>query len=192
MKAILISIQPKYVADILNGKKTLEIRKTIPQEYLDYCIDSDKKVPIDVYIYCTKDKGSHYNSRILRRYGDTFMIDKVDYKTLNPALNGKVVAKFTLNKVEELCPVIRLATNKVVLYRGKPNGIDNKPLLKQSCLTNEELNAYLQLGGGYAWHIDNLVVFDKPMELSNFKPHYVYPTNHRLTRAPQSWCYVEM
>lgn len=31
MKAILISIKPKYVADILNGKKTIEIRKTMPK-----------------------------------------------------------------------------------------------------------------------------------------------------------------
>ena len=44
MKSILISIKPKYVADILNGKKTLEIRKSMPK-----C-----ELPIDVYIYCTK------------------------------------------------------------------------------------------------------------------------------------------
>ena len=44
-KAILISIKPKYVAKILNGEKTIEIRKTMP-----------KDLPIDVYIYCPKDK----------------------------------------------------------------------------------------------------------------------------------------
>lgn len=43
-KAILISIKPRFVADILKGLKTLEIRKTFPQ-----C-----ELPIDVYIYCTK------------------------------------------------------------------------------------------------------------------------------------------
>ena len=45
MKSILISIKPKWVAKILNGEKTIEIRKTMPK-----C-----DLPIDVYIYCTKD-----------------------------------------------------------------------------------------------------------------------------------------
>ena len=47
MKSILISIKPKWVAKILNGEKTIEIRKTMPK-----C-----DLPIDVYIYCTKEKG---------------------------------------------------------------------------------------------------------------------------------------
>ena len=46
MKSILISIKPQYVADILNGYKTIEIRKTKPK-----C-----ELPCKVYIYCTKGK----------------------------------------------------------------------------------------------------------------------------------------
>ena len=46
MKSILISIKPKWVAKILNGEKTIEMRKTMPKSDL----------PIDVYIYCTKDR----------------------------------------------------------------------------------------------------------------------------------------
>ena len=46
MKAIMISIQPKWVAKILNGEKTIEIRKSMPK-----C-----DLPIKVYIYCTKEK----------------------------------------------------------------------------------------------------------------------------------------
>ena len=33
----------------------------------------------------------------------------------------------------------------------------------------------------YGWHISDLVVYDKPRELSEFK----------VTRPPQSWCYVD-
>ena len=40
MKKILISIKPKYVAEILNHRKTLEIRKTAPK-----C-----ELPCEVYI----------------------------------------------------------------------------------------------------------------------------------------------
>lgn len=57
---------------------------------------------------------------------------------------------------------------------------------------------------GYAWHISNLKIYDKPKELSEFKkgcndmddPMYgsycEYCENKcYLKRVPQSWCYVE-
>ena len=45
MKSVLISIRPKWVEKIVNGKKTIEVRKTAPKE-----------VPFKAYIYCTKTK----------------------------------------------------------------------------------------------------------------------------------------
>ena len=42
-KAVLISIHPEWVRKILNGSKTVEIRKTAPK-----C-----GVPFKCYIYCT-------------------------------------------------------------------------------------------------------------------------------------------
>ena len=46
MKAVMISIQPKWVEKILSGKKTVEVRKTAPK----------LKPPFKCYIYCTKEK----------------------------------------------------------------------------------------------------------------------------------------
>lgn len=43
MKAVLISIRPEWARKILNGSKTVEIRKTAPK-----C-----GVPFKCYIYCT-------------------------------------------------------------------------------------------------------------------------------------------
>ena len=42
MKAVMISIKPKWVEKIASGKKTIEVRKTAPKE-----------VPFKAYIYCT-------------------------------------------------------------------------------------------------------------------------------------------
>ena len=42
MKAVMISIKPKWVERIANGEKTIEVRKTAPKE-----------VPFKCYIYCT-------------------------------------------------------------------------------------------------------------------------------------------
>ena len=180
MKAILISIKPKYVADILNGNKTLEIRKTMPK-----C-----DLPIEVYIYCTRDKvGLYDNHNHITSASDKYFLDRLGYDK-PPLLNGKVVTKFTLNKVQ---PIYQIPLNK---------------LLKDSCLNAKELNEYTNGVGHdliYAWHIDNLVIFDKPKELSEFKSYkknivntkingMVFETelDNSLIKAPQSWCYVEI
>ena len=182
MKSILISIQPKWVAKILNGEKTIEIRKTMPK-----C-----DLPIDVYIYCTKEnhigkfgdglyheitKNSHWSN------GCSWNMPKI-------YLEGKVVAKFTLNKVEEI-------TNRYC-----------KGMLIDSCLTNYELNNYLGNCIGFAWHISNPEIFDKPKELIEFYKIVETSIGYELTdikkekplklngcipltKAPQSWQFIE-
>lgn len=73
MKAILISIRPQWVQKILNGEKTLEIRKKFPKDYVGW-----------VYIYCTKDK----------KYAN--LINRGGF------LTGMVCARFWCDKVEEI------------------------------------------------------------------------------------------
>ena len=190
MKAILISIKPKYVADILNGRKTIEIRKSMPK-----C-----DLPIDVYIYCTKDnKQRLYPVALLDKSNQVFKRayreDKIDNRT--NYLNGKVVAKFTLNKVEEI--------EHRLIERHYTETLGDKELLIKSCLTHDKLHDYLRTNNGYAWHIDNVIPFDKPKEIKEFYwyrkqwvdcgmdcPPYVDEVKHYLTKAPQSWCYVEI
>ena len=46
MKAVLISIRPKWVEKITRGEKTLEVRKTRPK----------LETPFKCYIYCTEAK----------------------------------------------------------------------------------------------------------------------------------------
>lgn len=203
MKTIMISVQPQWVEKILNGEKTIEIRKTMPS----------RELPIKVYIYCTKDKKQKLAfHETLQRYGI--------YPINNTCcLNGKVVAEFTLNKVSQFD------------YGGLKFFDMKDQLLKNACLNDEELCNYIQDKVGYAWHIDDLKIYDTPKELSEFKTtpycfnvkniefkenafgEYV-PQYHEnsfckvckyydgdwgdckksfkpLTRPPQSWCYVE-
>ena len=48
---------------------------------------------------------------------------------------------------------------------------------------------------GYAWHISDLVIFDKPKELRDFRNFNQWNGNeidpYTITKAPQSWCYCE-
>ena len=185
MKAILISIKPEWVAKILNGEKTIEIRKTMPK-----C-----DLPIDVYIYCTKQNDLFKSYIRMGYYTTRSTADDLSYNG-----KGKVVAKFTLNKVGE---VKQIQTDNWFIEIRK--GIIDKviastpTILEKSCLTYEELNSYLKGKNGYAWHIDNLVIFDRPKELNEFKKRngcmdfqgYVKYLYEPLTKAPQSWQFVE-
>lgn len=81
MKAIMISIQPQWVEKILNGEKTIEIRKSIPK-----C-----QSPCKVFIYCTQ------GTTLVRHSGT--QIKQFELLT-DQVLNGKVVAEFTLNEVD--------------------------------------------------------------------------------------------
>ncbi|MCH5179890.1 MAG: hypothetical protein J1F32_01595 [Erysipelotrichales bacterium] len=149
MKAILISIQPKWVEKILNGEKTIEIRKTIPK--CDF--------PIDVYVYCTK--SSIHDALVVNSYGAKYMY-AINRETAIPIGgymgNGNVVAKFTLNKVEQIC----------VFDNGSIQNWNYNDLEK-SCLSYDEVSNYIGKGKtGYAWYIDNLQTFNFPMELSDF------------------------
>ena len=190
MKSILISIQPKWVAKILNGYKTIEIRKTMPK-----C-----ELPVKVYIYCTKGKPIK-DARV------------VSYSL--PAImpyyaNGRVVAEFILNKItKHKKNFLDLEDN--LCYNFKVCDVRNAGFDVDVISLVDFDNFVEDYGKGktlYGWHIDNLKIYDKPKELSEFvlpnkrscKTCFLYPDmcnkvckeiKRHLFRPPQSWCYVE-
>lgn len=185
MKSILISIRPEWVAKILNGEKTIEVRKKFPKGYVGW-----------VYIYATK-QGILAKIKNVWRY--------IKGKNYNPyfGYQGKVVARFWVDKVGWF-------SKEIFGTYEEPFTYNQDDLLKKSCLTEKELDIYLQGKNGYAIHIAKLEIFDKPKELKDFKAYIgareisvkKYSTKEiiiaygkplkSLTRAPQSWCYVEV
>lgn len=166
MKSILISIKPEWVALILNGNKTVEIRKTMPK-----C-----ELPIKVYIYCTKAKSTN---RHLLKLDDEISGTHFVIGHYGERIDGLVVAEFMLNRVEELEKTI-LPTIPTCVYLTKTKRFASA-VEKIGCLSQNEIYNYLGGKNGYAWYIDNLKIYDKPKELSEFG----------VKSQPQSWCYVE-
>ena len=191
MKSIMISIRPEWVAKILNGEKTIEVRKTAPK-----C-----DLPIEVYIYCTKEDDLLRLCRVDRdRFvrGKTF--DLHDYYRLHSGYNGKgkVVAKFTLKTLEEI---------KFHFGYYDMGEWTESYIVEKAQLSAEQLDGYLQASKtndeskpspvcGYAWHISDLVIFDRPKELRDFRNFNQWNGNeidpYTMTKAPQSWCYCEI
>lgn len=213
MKSVMISIQPKWCELIASGKKTVEVRKTRPK----------LETPFKCYIYCTNNK-RQYLRKIETHCQKIFFTENRDVlgrtekvKSLigdvttfweNGGYNGKVIGEFVCDKT----------TMSFVGYNadGLPSYWD---ILDGSCLTPNELVCYGKWKILYGWHISNLVIYDKPKELSEFvticvndalnpykcdKCEYSYTESYEigvyeecccnnlkpLKRPPQSWCYV--
>ena len=59
--------------------------------------------------------------------------------------------------------------------------------LKKMCLSPQELLDYIKLGkDGYALHLSNLKIFDKPKELEKFYKDSLL--KERILKAPQNMC----
>lgn len=145
MKAVMISIQPKWVEKIASGEKTIEVRKTRPK------IDT----PFKCYIYCTKDKQ--------RAFFTEQVFDGEKGKWAIPHLgNGKVIGHFVCDNIY---PIKNQYSDFVVTNatQGETNEI-----ARQSCLDYDDMIGYFGDKDGYAWHISNLVIYDEPKELSEF------------------------
>ena len=91
------------------------------------------------------------------------------------------MAKFTLNKVKP-CYEFYIVE-----------------ICQLACISQDELYKYAdgwwKTDDLYAWHIDNLVIFDEPKELSEFRTcfnDFYKRKPHPLMKAPQSWQFVEI
>lgn len=168
MKAVLLSIQPQWCEKIASGEKTVEVRKTAPK----------LKTPFKCYMYQTKKRWVY---KLLPWLKDR---------------QAKVIGEFICDKVGKYT-----FSNYAAEYR-----ITDVELMA-TCLNHPELIAYGKGKPLYGWHISDLKIYDKPKELSEFiKPcpiknqdcagcefysDYSGKCLNRITRPPQSWCYVE-
>ena len=191
-KAALISIRPKWCEKIINGDKTIEVRKTRPK----------MDTPFKCYIYCTIG-GQDLNipisqERIMRDYLETGSM-----KSLNcPLGNGKVIGEFTCDQIiDAWWDYVPDAITKEVAG-------GNLEALDGTGMTDEELFSYVgdsMRGHCYGWHISDLRIYDAPRELSEFERPYecnecdakwatecnACHEEGKIKRAPQSWGYVE-
>jgi len=108
-------------------------------------------------------------------------------------LNGKVIGEFVCDSI----------TN---LFADSRFWLDEK-IVEQTCLTGNQIREYANgKESVYGWHISALQIYDKPMELSEFRRCDKCPYGpiercnehefscdgaYNLTRPFQSWGYVE-
>ena len=152
--------------------------------------------PFKVYIYCTKPDTTDPHEYLETHSGEHI------YKC-----NGKVFAEFVCCTVTNLFAESRFWLNEEDVLN--------------SCLTAQEIREYANGANAlYGWHISDLIIYDKPRDLSEFYlpckeyckdvalcgdcPYYSWANNESyhyeecavegmkpIKRPPQSWCYAE-
>ena len=198
MKSVLISIKPKWCELIASCKKTIEVRKTRPK----------LETPFKCYIYCTKDKGISFWTG--KRYA---YADDRSHNLFDVCGNGKVIGEFVCRNMT--------CIQADIDSQGEKHLYNTAFIESRMCLTAEELFNYIYDGRrniGWGWGISDLVIYDKPKELSEFYKYcgdnpdcyscnvYCYSNTEYgledyccskidgcrpVNRPPQSWCYVE-
>lgn len=156
--------------------------------------------PFNVYIYCTA--------------------GYLQYVTQNGMLchmtgGREVIGEFICDKIYEVAP-----RWKEYIVLGENKGTTNE-IARASCLSFDDMKAYLGEANGYGWHISELEIYDYPKKLGDFTAvcryknddetcqsrkiacsFQRYDYNHdgsvnlvecgnSVRRPPQSWQYVE-
>ena len=189
MKAVLISIQPKWCEKIANGEKTIEVRKT----------KTKLETPFKVYIYCTNDRKVFLDSDCNNKFWTEKNYGGEHY------YNGKVIGEFVC---DEITPLFNVATTSWELLAGNVHEYA-KWLVRMARLTEKEMHEYAKGKNCFAWHISDLKIYDKPKGLSEFKhwnrteenvpcahTKWLFPDCKdckacNLERPPQSYMFVE-
>ena len=175
MKAVLISIRPKWCQKIASGEKTIEVRKTRPK----------LETPFKCYIYRTKGTVPHI----------------INDKWWQMKVGGTVIGEFTCDRIYEL---ETKAPGGSYYVKGEDQPTTND-VARQSCLTLKDMHEYLKANVGYGWHISDLKIYDELKMLGEFSRPFENcidkvcdefgcascENGGHIKRPPQSWCYVE-
>jgi predicted transcriptional regulator len=176
MKVLILSVRSEHAYNILTGKKTLELRKSVPKGFKGW-----------VYIYITKSEPlltKIINEWCLTKYGTDMSPNGKVF-----TVNGKIPFRFWFDEYEKF-------NNH---FNGDEWVFDFK-ILDNACVEQDDLDIYLSgknqdghFKFGYAWYIKNLDIFPKPMQLSDFaKPRKSMKQENKywIHKPPQSYMYA--
>lgn len=155
MKSIMTSVSPYLCEKTASGQCKILVRKSAPKE-----------VPFKAYIYCTK--GKPFIQKI--RFGDIAISHT---KISNNLYNGKVIGEFICDKTYPIKAYTSDGGDATQERRKflltALSGEEERKILFGTCLLEEEIFDYIgEEKFGYAWHISQLRIYDKPKELSEF------------------------
>ena len=157
MKSVMISIKPKWCELIASGKKTVEVRKSRPKI----------ETPFKCYIYCTKGRLALLSDN--KDAEEPYKYDIWEHADFHEncgktVFGGKVIGEFVCNHIDEIT-IVNTAVMEYICVNGKAN----MTITSDTCLDIDALSKYADGKQLYGWHISDLVIYDEPKKLSEFR-----------------------
>ena len=137
-------------------------------------------------LYCTKAKPYLFKTPQCAEEVCKYYLYPNNQYLENESLNGKIVGECDY-EIEEIYSCPNYEDNEIFYLTTNCSYFN---LLNESCLNETQLEDYLKGKKGYAIHIKNLKIYDKPRELSDYA--YIVDKEHAtlITKAPQNMCYA--
>jgi hypothetical protein len=156
-KSIILSVSQEEALNILNCKQTALLRKRIPKDYKGW-----------VYGYVGKGKPYLYTFANL----DYGISDEIINQQYHISLNQTIPFKFKLNDY-----IIYEREEELNVYQPKREEDFNKcsgaVVLRKLNTSREDFKKYGNGKDLYVLKIDDLTIFDKPMQLNDFIVDFV-------------------
>jgi hypothetical protein len=183
MRDVLVSLKPYFYYLIGEGIKTMEVRKSMPKA------DDWSR---NAWFYMSKDNKSF--AKIPKKFQEKYRKHF-----------GKVGLKFVCDRIDEYS-YDQAFDESMGVYIDKYGYDITSYELGQTCLTYEDFENYGNTNRLYGWHISNLVIYDEPKELGEFKKPcnsnktcgfcdrhnpFAHLCRNEVTRPPQSYMFVE-
>ena len=207
MKSIIMSFQPKVCESIVNGVKTIELRKQRPEI----------STPFRSYLYCVP---GPISTALVIRDSYAKLVHCANHKTAiaigGKIVNGKVIGEFICDDIQKYSAEFTddFAYEDIRRYEIDEDGEEQDMIITANDEEDPDDCAFLQkvhmsfkdvkryVGTSfhdkpfYGFHIADLKIYDKPRELCEF--HKELP-KHRcsgcekceIVKSPKSWCYVK-
>lgn len=186
---ILLPVHPEWCEKIFNGSKTIEVRHSRPK------IDT----PFEVLVYMTATKERFPLWEYVTAY-------KLGEKIVDGS--QKIIGSFVCDEIASYLSFLPYDSDDELCYSISQDE------LAATCLEPYVLSEYGKGKTLYGWHITEPKLFDRPRELSEYalfgkcaeecdeydfcarddvdgRMSCKYFKRKYLTRAPQSWIYVE-
>lgn len=172
MKAVMLSVQPKWCELIASGQKTIEVRKTKPR----------LETPFKCYIYCTK--------------GEPIYLPRDIFG--NNAMNGKVIGEFICDRIrvdnevaDQLVDVGLMRhsclSSEELLRYADGNALYSWHISDLKIYDEPKELVEFWKAGSCPFANGSRCTY----EYHCFRAGQIDRCGESLTRPPQSWCYVE-
>lgn len=221
MKEVLISIRPEWCELIASGKKTVEVRKTKPKlntpfKCYIYCTKPSKKYQTVAKPMVLNDDELFKLPNGKIKYGNSIELVAYDDRSEDNFLNSKVIGEFVCNKITRIayCGYDNERIELNIVDENLTIKKLDKGFFFRCRLSFNDIEKYANGNEVYGWHISDLKLYEEPKDIGEFyrggmlsyddwlygiyngnggarSSYESYKNAFKLSKAPQSWCYVE-